>query len=253
MQCKATNHQAIDFSQKPYDETLNLEESSTTLEVAKAATVRFQTHFEGHMEMYGDARLVAEYLDAHEEWFCRCARPMKVEPIEDNGYILTIGKFGAFGYEVEPKIAVVLQPPKDAIYKMNSIPVPDYQSPGYEVDYQASMELVEIPVDLSESGIAAAFRKKSISKLPSVITKVRWQLHMDVAVQFPKFIYKLPSSLIQKTGDRLLAQIVRQVSPRLTQKVQQDFHARFNLPLPPKNASDLQRISISQEEENMAA
>jgi hypothetical protein len=253
MQCQTINHQAIDFSQEPFDETLNLEGAETTPEVAEAATVHFQTHFEGHMEMYGDARLVAEYLNAHEGWFCRCAQPMKVEPIGDNGYILTIGKFGAFGYEVEPKIAVVLQPPRDAIYLMSSIPVPDYQAPGYEVDYQASMELIEIPVELAESGIAAAFRKKSASKLPSVITKVRWQLHMNVAVQFPKFIYKLPLSIVQSTGDRLLAQIVRQVSPRLTQKVQQDFHARFNLPLPPKSTSGLQRLSISQEEENIAA
>jgi hypothetical protein len=236
MQCRLINRQAIDLSQEPCDEILNLE-------ALEAPTAHFQTHFEGYMEMYSNAQTVAEYLNAHEGWFCRCAQPMKVEPIRNNGYVLTIGRFSAFAYEVEPKIAVVLQPPQENIYWMNSIPVPDYQAPGYEVDYQASMELVEIPVELAVSEIAAVYQKQGFCQLPSVITKVNWQLNMDVSVQFPKFIYKLPLSLIQSTGDRLLSQIVRQVSPRLTYKVQQDFHARLNLPLPPKNASNLQKIA----------
>jgi hypothetical protein len=241
MQCQWFDYQTTDLSQASFDEALDLD-------VAETATVHFQTHFEGYMEMYGDAQTVAEYLNAHEGWFCRCSAPMKVEPMENNGYILTIGRFGAFGYDVEPKIAVILQPSKNNVYLMNSIPIPGYQAPGYDVDYQASMELVEIPVESSQSNIAAAYKKKGLS-LPSAITKVTWQLHMDVAVQFPMFIYKLPCSLIQSTGDRLLTQIVRQVSPRLTQKVQQDFHTRFNLPLPPKNASSLQRISSEKETE----
>jgi hypothetical protein len=45
---------------------------------------------------------------------------------------------------------------------------------------------------------------------------------------FPKFIRRLPQGLIQGTGDRVLAQIVRQVSRRLTAKVQDDFHASFS-------------------------
>ncbi|WP_425461531.1 DUF1997 domain-containing protein, partial [Hyella patelloides] len=39
---------------------------------------------------------------------------------------------------------------------------------------------------------------------------------------------------MQNTGDRLLAQIVRQISPRLTYKVQQDFHSSKGLPIPAK-------------------
>ncbi|NJK47358.1 DUF1997 domain-containing protein [Candidatus Gracilibacteria bacterium] len=249
MQCRAVDDRIVDLPQESLNEMLTL---TLTEELTEESTVRFQTHFEGYMEMYGDAQLVAQYLNAHEGWFCRCAQPMKVEPIGNNGYILTVGKFGAFGYEVEPKIAVVLQPPQERVYLMNSIPVSNYQAPGYDVDYQASMELQEIPVELAKSDVAAVFKKHKISKLPGVITQVKWELHMDVAVQFPKFIQKLPTCLIQRTGDRLLAQIVRQISPRLTQKVQQDFHARLNLPNPPKNASSLQRIS-QQEDEEIAA
>lgn len=248
MQCRAVDDQIVDFPQESLNETL----IEATEELTQESAVCFQTHFEGYMEMYGDAQSVAQYLDAHEGWFCRCAQPMKVEPIGNNGYTLTVGKFGAFGYEVEPKIAVVLQPPQAGVYLMNSIPVPNYQAPGYEVDYQASMELQEIPVEWAKSDVAAIFKKNKISQLPATITQVKWELRMDVSVQFPKFIQKLPACLIQRTGDRLLAQIVRQISPRLTQKVQQDFHARFNLPNPPKNASSLQRISQPEDEEFVA-
>ncbi|MEC4983229.1 MAG: DUF1997 domain-containing protein [Oscillatoria sp. PMC 1068.18] len=185
--------------------------------------IYFQTHFEGKMEMFGNVGTVAEYLDAHEGWFCRCAQPMKAEPLGKNGYTLIIGRFGSFGYEVEPKIGVEMLPPQDLVYKMRTVAVPDYHPPGYDVDYQASMSLVEKDFTGRKEGNLAQV---------SAVTQVEWQLHLKVAIRFPKFIYKLPRGLIQKTGDRLLAQIVRQISPRLTQKVQQDFHARLNLPIP---------------------
>ncbi|MFP4008109.1 MAG: DUF1997 domain-containing protein, partial [Spirulinaceae cyanobacterium] len=40
----------------------------------------------------------------------------------------------------------------------------------------------------------------------------------------------------------LLAQIVRQVSPRLTYKVQKDFHDRLGLPLPPKQSRLFEQV-----------
>jgi hypothetical protein len=248
MQCHKINRQNIDLTQESYQETFNLncdrETTEIPIELVDTPPTHFQAHFEGYMEMYADASTVAEYLNAHEGWFCRCAQPMQVEAIDNNGYILTVGKFGSFGYEVEPKIAVVLQPPQGLVYPMYSIPIPNYDSPGYEVDYRAVMELEEVPAEQASAGMAAAYKKQGLTNLPDVITKVKWQLRMDVAVQFPKFIYKLPLSLIQSTGDRLLCQIIRQISPRLTQKVQQDFHSRCNLPLPPKCASSLMKIAL---------
>ncbi|MEM9544022.1 MAG: DUF1997 domain-containing protein, partial [Cyanobacteria bacterium P01_E01_bin.42] len=47
----------------------------------------------------------------------------------------------------------------------------------------------------------------------------------------------------QTAGDRLLSQIVRQISPRLTYKVQKDFHQRMGLRLPPKSSRQLLRLS----------
>jgi hypothetical protein len=251
MHCQGIDCQTLDLTQESFPETLNLEATENPTELdEETLLVHFQAHFVGHMEMYADSLAVAEYLNAHQGWFCRCAQPMKVEPIDNNGYILTVGQFRSFGYEVEPKIAAILHPPQDGKYLMNSVPIPEYNAPGYEVDYRASMELIEVPTEQADKGIFCAYKKKGIAEIPLLITKVNWQMHMDVAVQFPKFIYKLPFSLIKSTGDRLLAQIIRQVSPRLTYKVQQDFHLGCNLPLPPKSASTLQRISQESVEED---
>ncbi|MGK7933573.1 MAG: DUF1997 domain-containing protein [Microcystaceae cyanobacterium] len=221
-------------------------------EPLETAPVHFKTQFVGYMEMYSDTKTVANYLNAHQGWFCRCAAPMKTEPIGENGYILRVGRFGSFGYEVEPKLAVVLELPVNGVYWMHSIPIPDEPYLGYEVDYQASMTIKEIPACLGGTGLEKAFTKHNVAQIPQKITKVEWDLAMDVAVQFPQFIRKLPLSMIQKTGDRLLTQIVRQISPRLTYKVQQDFHSGHKLPTPPKSSRHLEKIDVSIDEEEAA-
>ncbi len=244
MQCQWLNNHPNKLSEV----SLGHIEDNQLSEVLEATPVHFKTQFAGYMEMYSDAETVANYLNAHQGWFCRCAAPMKTEAIGNNGYILTVGRFGSFGYDVEPKLAVVLEPAVNDIYWMHSIPIPDEPYLGYEVDYQASMTIKEIPANLGGVGLAKAFKKQNISQIPEKITKVEWHLAMDVAVQFPKFIHKLPSSMIQKTGDRLLTQIVRQISPRLSYKVQQDFHEGQELPIPPKSSRHLEKIETSIEE-----
>jgi len=47
-------------------------------------------------------------------------------------------------------------------------------------------------------------------------------------------ITMLPDQLVQSSGDHLLKQIVRQISRRLTWKVQEDFHAAHGLSCPPR-------------------
>jgi hypothetical protein len=188
--------------------------------------VLFKSQFVDCMEMQADAATVAQYLDQHQGWFCRCAHPMTVNPLGDNGYALTIGKFGSFGYEVEPKIGLNLLPQDQGVYRIHTLPVPDYVPPGYDVDFNAAMQLVEIP-------------DQSINGGKGVLTRVEWQLDLVVAIQFPKFIHKLPQALIQNTGDRVLSQIVRQVSRRLTYKVQEDFHSKLGLPMPQKSKKKL--------------
>lgn len=183
---------------------------------------RFLSHFTGTMELHADAQTVTKYLDAHHGWFCRCAHPMQVNPLGDNGYTLTIGRFGSFGYEVEPKISLDLLPQDQGVYRIRTISMLDSDPQGYEVDFQAALQLSEVPIN--RDGIAEVSQSK--------LTRVEWHLNLAVEIQFPRFIQKLPKGLIQQTGDRLLAKIVQQVSQRLTAKVQDDFHATLGLSTP---------------------
>ncbi|BAZ13449.1 hypothetical protein NIES4071_52880 [Calothrix sp. NIES-4071] len=188
---------------------------------AKKPTI-FYCNYSDCMEMYAPSHIVAQYLDAHPEWFARCAEPMKVQPLEQNGYALVIGRFGAFNYEVEPKIGLELLPPdSEGVYRIRTIPIPDYIAPGYDVDYRASLQLVESRAEDFSRSIE--------------MTRVEWELYLAVDIHFPKFIQRLPQSLIQTTGDRLLNQIVRQVSRRLTRKVQDDFHHSIGVSFPKKH------------------
>ncbi|OLP17391.1 hypothetical protein BST81_16470 [Leptolyngbya sp. 'hensonii'] len=194
-----------------------------TLILAEAARVsepvRFQSQFIDSMEMSADAGTVAQYLDEHQNWFRRCAHPMKAEPLGCYGYALVIGRYGSFGYEVEPKIGLNLLPQEQGVYRIETIPIPGYTAPGYDVDFKATMELVEVASADAQAGTPT-------------VTRVEWQLDLMVTIQFPRFIYALPLSVIQSTGDHLLRQVVRQVSRRLTYKVLQDFHNSHGLPMP---------------------
>ncbi len=171
----------------------------------------FNYRFSDAMLMGADVKTVGKYLDAHQGWFTRCAHPMAVTPIGDNGYALTIGKFNSFSYAIEPKIGLELLPQESGVYRINTVAIPDYTPPGYEVTFNAQMRLVEL---LDGDKLS---------------TKVDWDLDLNVYIQFPKFIYKLPMGVIQGTGDKMLKQIVTRVSRQLTHKVQQDFHGSLGL------------------------
>lgn len=187
--------------------------------------IRFNSQFNDHMEMCADAGTVAQYLDQHHQWFRRCAYPMKVEPIGTNSYALLIGRFGSFGYEVEPKIGLDLLPQQAGVYRIVTVPVPGYSATGYDVDFRAAMELVEMLPQGDKAQTCGV----------QMTTRVQWQLDLTVMIQFPRFIQALPKALIQSTGDRLLRQIVRQVSTRLTHKVLEDFHQTHGLTIPKRS------------------
>lgn len=179
----------------------------------------FCNQYQGKMTMYSDAETVKGYLDAHQGWFVRCAKPMEAEPIGENSYALTIGQFGALGFQVEPKLGVELLPETEGIYRMETVPLETNDTHFYSVDYQAQLQLIE------ES-------KTDSPELSLPMTAVEWTLDLGVTIHLPRFIYRFSKPMVQRTGDRLLNQIVRQVSRRLTHKVQVDFHTRYDLPLP---------------------
>lgn len=221
MQTPFTNHRASDLSDQVLGSVSNLVDNVESrsdhqaVGTSRHTSVLFHGAYSGSMEMAASRDLVARYLDDHRSWFLRCAHPMTATPLGNNGYDLTVGHFGALGYDVEPKIGLHLLPQDHGVYRIETISIPGYVSPGYEVDFKASLELNEIS---HPSG--------------QLITQVDWNLELKVWVSFPRFIQALPKRIIQKTGDHLLSQIVRQVSKRLTHKVQEDFHTTQGLPFP---------------------
>jgi hypothetical protein len=221
-------------------------ETAEELEIADRDPVTFHTDFQGIMEMYSDEKTVTNYINDHNGWFIRCASPMTAEPFGDNGYTLIVGHYGAFGYEVEPQMSVILEAPHDRHYAMYSVPNPNFKDQGYEVDYRSEMEIQPIEISQAAKGIEKVFAKENITSLPEQITCIHWHLHLEVKVKFPKFIYRLPMNVIVSTGDRLLAQIIKQVSPHFSYKVQKDFHTRYNLPIPPKTARTCEKSNITK-------
>ncbi|MBL6793913.1 MAG: DUF1997 domain-containing protein [Synechococcus sp. BS307-5m-G36] len=184
----------------------------------------YRSQFSDQMEMLSASSQVEDYLDRHQGWFKRCAAPMRVHPVDAQSYDLTLGKFGNFGFEVEPTIALRLLPQHKGIYRIETIPsTPKAQdlSEHYDVDFQASMQLIPM-------------QENSDQPNETLGTSVQWDLDLSVWIRLPKVITILPDQLVQSSGDHLLKQIVRQISRRLTWKVQEDFHSSHDLICPPQ-------------------
>jgi hypothetical protein len=157
---------------------------------------------------------------------------MQVRPLEGNGYVLTLGRFGNFGFEVEPTIGLELLPQEEGIYRILTVPVVD-GDPGirslYDVDFNASLRLDQV----EDHGESFDISSEEVDRLMAH-TLVRWNLDLTIWVRLPGMITVLPDGLVQSSGDHLLRQIVRQISRRLTWKVQEDFHASHGIPCPPR-------------------
>lgn len=188
---------------------------------------RYASTFADLMEMRAETAAVAAYLDCHEGWFQRCAAPMPVAPLGRNGYRLTLGRFGNFGFEVEPTIALELLPQSEGVYRIITVPpeVCGRVERGtsrldglYDVEFNASLQL-----DPGGHGPGG-----------EELTLVRWELDLSVWIRLPAVITLLPEGLVQSSGEHLLRQIVRQISRKLTWKVQEDFHAAHGLECPPR-------------------
>ncbi len=182
----------------------------------------FRNHYVGYMDLYSDRASVMEYLDAHQGWFRRCAKPFKADPLGDSGYAMGVGKVGAFGFFVEPKVGLHLLPQDHGVYRIVTVEIPEHPDLGYEVDFHAKMELVEKATPVEHQDISA------------LLTCVQWTLDLQVSLRFPKFIRSMSRQWIQNTGDGVLAIVVKRVSNSLTAKVQSDFHHMKEINLPRK-------------------
>ena len=183
----------------------------------------YRSQFADKMEMLASAEQVSRYLDRHECWFQSCATPMQVRALDSQSYVLTLGRFGNFGFDVEPTIALRLLPQEERVYRIETLPLPEEGNELqdlYDVDFKARMELKPW--------------QQLDPDAPQDATAVSWDLDLSVWIRLPRVITMLPEQLVQSSGDHLLKQIVRQISRRLTWKVQEDFHASHGLACPPR-------------------
>lgn len=177
---------------------------------------KFVNHYVGYMDLWADKATVMAYLNAHQGWFRRCAKPFPADPIGDSGYALGVGKVGAFGFYVDPRVGLNLLPPENDVYRIQTIPIPDQAPQGYEVDFNAEMRLKECPKEIE----------------PGVMTAIEWDLDLVVTLQFPSFIHRMSGEMIQNTGNGVLAFVVKRMSSFLTAKVQADFHHTHQIKVP---------------------
>jgi hypothetical protein len=113
-----------------------------------------------------------------------------------------------------------------------TVPVPDADpalAALYDVEFNASLRLDEA----SEGEAAAELSQEEVDRLMAH-TLVRWELELAVWLRLPSMLTVLPDPVLQNSGDHLLRQIVRQISRRLTWKVQEDFHTSHGIPCPPR-------------------
>jgi hypothetical protein len=137
-----------------------------------------------------------------------------------------VGRVGAFGFYVDPRVGLDLLPAENGIYRIRTIPIPDQEPQGYEVDFRAEMRL-------EERSLLDAYPQEQLAGT-TVLTSVEWDLDLTVTLQFPAFIHRLSMDTIQKTGDGVLAFVVKRVSKSLTAKVQNDFHKTHGIKVPKK-------------------
>ncbi|MFQ3679437.1 MAG: DUF1997 domain-containing protein [Pseudanabaenaceae cyanobacterium] len=174
------------------------------------------------MDLLTDRATAIAYLDDHPRWFRRCAKPLRAEPIGTTGYALGVGRVGAFGFYVEPQVGLDLLPQENGVYRIRTVPVPGMTDPGYKVDFNAEMDLQEkaTPADLAD--------------LAPHLTAIEWTLDLAVSLSFPDSILRRSEGWILRTGNAVLAAVVKRVSMMLTAKVQADFHQSVGLAVPPK-------------------
>ena len=138
------------------------------------------------------------------------SRRKRISEVEEERVVTSDFLRGTIGLELLPQ--------SQGVYRICTVPPEQFQ-PGlrdlYDVEFNAALRLEEQNAEIPQ-------------------TDVRWELDLSVWIKLPAVIGLLPESLVQSSGDHLLRQIVRQISRRLTWKVQEDFHATHGLDCPPR-------------------
>lgn len=171
-------------------------------------SVRILAGRQGRVDLETDRLTLAHYLHDHAEWIERCFKPLKVFPLSPETYKLQFFRIGGLGFELEPCFGVKIWPEQDSVFWLSSIDLPEEEGLPYSVDCLSYFRLEELDLD-SHHG---------------PLTRVHWDLKLDIWMQLPGFLQALPYPLVYRVGARVVNQVTRSMSDRLTHNVCTDFY-----------------------------
>lgn len=180
------------------------------------SSVRILAGRQGQVDLETDLSTLAEYLHAHPQWIQRCFKPLKVFPLSEETYKLQFFRIGGLGFELEPCFGVKIWPEQGNIFWLSSIDLPEEEGLPYTVDCLSYFRLEELDPAQHHNG------RKPASNEP--LTRVHWDLKLDIWMQLPGFLQALPYTLVYRVGAQVVHQVTRSMSDRLTHNVCNDFY-----------------------------
>lgn len=191
-------------SSKPVDPLNKQVQSPEDESPASPRSVRIQAGRQGQVDMQTKRESLAAYLQEHQKWIDRCFKPLKVFPLSDSTYKLQFFRIGGLGFELEPCFGVKIWSEKHYMFRLSSIELPSDADLPYTVDCQSYFQLEELP----ESGM----------------TRVNWDLELDIWMELPRFLAAFPYNLVYNVGAKVVRQVTRRMSDRLTHNVCTDYY-----------------------------
>ncbi|MDX2273148.1 MAG: DUF1997 domain-containing protein [Cyanobacteriota bacterium] len=191
-------------SSKPVAPPANPTEMPSSIEIV--------AHQQGQVDLDTDVQALAHYLNHHQSWIHHCFKPLQVEALSEDTYRLQFFRIGGMGFELEPCFGVKIWPEDQQVFRLSSIELPSDAELPYKVDCQSYFQLEALP----DAGNSA----------PQ--TRVHWDLKLRIGMELPGFLLALPRKLVHKVGSRVVNQVTRSMSDRLTHNVCTDFYKSIN-------------------------
>lgn len=171
--------------------------------------LRLSSDHAGCFTLPAPAREVSLYLEAHHEWFERCAYPMATHRLGPNSYRLCPGRFQCLNFSVEPAIDMQLTPLADGSYQVRNIPIePPIEVSMYEIDFCLSLWLSEM---------------HQAPSVTDVVTTINWEITVAIGAELPGIVRKMPTAVVRHAGGQLLKRVINQVVQQLTARIKTDF------------------------------
>ncbi len=165
---------------------------------------------QGAVDLETDLDRLASHLERHSEWMERCLKPLTVYALSADDYKLQFFQISGLGFSLEPCFGVKVWSEPNYVYCLRSIPLPEDEALPYTVDCWSYYHLESI--------------------VESEVTRVNWKLKLHIVLDLPKFLQALPDSMVYQVGVRVINQVTRTMTDRLTRNVCTDYYQSIGRP-----------------------